>query len=148
VASPRRFNAAVVLLLVGGVLEVFGVTSFVIQTISTPGQKFGPLAFVFGPLLFAAGIIQLVVGPTAFRKGSKWAWYIMLVVVIAGVSNVVYDWPYLGAFAVALFPFYGGFALAALLLTYKGSSRRKSSQPPESDCSHALEGSVPGFPRP
>ncbi len=83
-----------------------------------PGQTFSPLDFVFGPLLVASGIIQLVVGPTAFRKGSKWAWYIMLFVVFVGVSNVVYDWPYLGAFAVVLFPVYGGLALVALLLTY------------------------------
>ncbi len=85
-----------------------------------PGYTPGPLDFVFAPLIWVMGIVQLFVGPTAFRKGTKWGWYLILLAWLVALANGIYDSivasPSTG---VGTFFVFGGPALLALLLAYR-----------------------------
>ncbi len=105
-----------VLIALGGLLDVYGTISYMAQN----GWVLPTLDWVFGGLVTLGGIIQVVVGPTAFRKRTKWGWYLVLFAALASLLNGVYDSivasPFLG---FVLYIFYGGPALSGLLLTYR-----------------------------
>ncbi len=80
----------------------------------------GPLDFIFAPSIGIMGIAQLVIGPTAFRKGVKWGWYLILlawlIVLINGIYDAIVASPSTG---VGTFFVFGGPELLALVLTYR-----------------------------
>lgn len=113
--DKRYEKAAWILVVLSGLMTLYGSISYWRQN----GGAFpGPLDFVFGPFFIVFGIIQVALGPTAFRRGAKWAWYIILLVLLGSLLNTVYD-VLQSAFLVILFFWYGGPALLALLLSYR-----------------------------
>ncbi len=118
----RRY--AWVLVVLGGLLDVYGTISYMAQN----SWILPTLDWVFGGLVTLGGIIQVVAGPTAFRKVAKWGWYLVLFAALASLLNGIYDSiiasPFLG---FILYIFYGGPALLALLLAYSQFFPKKPS---------------------
>ncbi len=105
-----------VLLVLGGLLDLFGAISYWAQngwTLPAPEQ------FVIAPFFIVFGIVQIALGPTAFRRGAKWAWYIILIGPLGSLLNTVYDSLGYTPLLSFLFFFYGGPALLGLLLSYR-----------------------------
>ncbi len=121
----RRYSW--VLIAVGGLLDVYGTISYGAQN----GWVLPTLDWLFGGLVTLGGIIQIVVGPTGFRNGTKWGWYLVLFAASASLLNGVYDSivasPLLG---FLLYIFYGGPALLGLRLTYRKFFPKKQTASP------------------
>ncbi len=82
----------------------------------------GPYDYIFAALFDGWVIVQLVVGPTLFRQGKKWGWYVILIawlitLVASILGSIKPESTVAGTFDILLF-FYGP-ATLALLLTYR-----------------------------
>jgi len=66
----------------------------------------------------AIGLIAILVGVKAFRRGEKWAWYAILVFVIVGIGTSIFDYLSWGGWYTGFFSFLP--ALLGLLLSAKG----------------------------
>jgi hypothetical protein len=65
------------------------------------------------------GLLAIILGLTAFRRGEKWAWYAIAVVVVAGVLTGLLDYLSWGGWYTFLFlglPPLLGLVLAAKML--------------------------------
>jgi hypothetical protein len=67
--------------------------------------------------LYAAvlGFLQVAIGLKAFRRGEKWAWYLMSVFVLNGVITNIFDYVSWGGWYTGFFAFLP--ALLGLLLS-------------------------------
>lgn len=105
-----------ILVLAGGLLDVYGVLSYNAQNrwvLTFP-------SYVFGFTVLIGGILQIILGPTLFRKGATLGWFLVLLSGLFALANGVYD--SVAAFwllGILLFIYYGGPAWLALGLTYR-----------------------------
>lgn len=138
--KPARRNSkyAVGLVVAGGVLWVVGAVTTVIPhlrcfscgalfgtsgargVVGYPTEAARDLAWadIFASLFIATGgILAIAIALNAFRNGERWAWYAILVFVIAGLLNTVLDQLEWGGWFTIVF--YGLFPTLGLLLATK-----------------------------
>ena len=121
VASQRERafrKYAWVLLILGGLLGL------IIFLPPPPGVTVtvGPYDLIFANLLRGWVILQLLIGPTLFRKGNKWGWYLImiawLVTFTAGIIGSI-GLPQSPAGVLSTLFYFWGPAMLALLLPYR-----------------------------
>jgi hypothetical protein len=92
-----------------------------------PAQAAHDLAWAdlyFAMSFGVVGLLVIIISLKAFRRGEKWAWYAILVFVVAGVLNTALDYLELGILASYLV--FGVPALLGLVLSFKNVFLSKS----------------------
>jgi hypothetical protein len=72
------------------------------------------------------GLLAVLIGLNAFRRGEKWAWYAVLILVVNGIITNIYDYLSWGGW------YTGFFAFLPMLLGLLLSTRRFFSRPLQS----------------
>ncbi|MGO8948216.1 MAG: hypothetical protein ACLQUY_11255 [Ktedonobacterales bacterium] len=137
--STRVSRVAVALVVAGGAIWVVSGVLYSAQIVScftcrsvvvapgvgTTGYPIAAIRSLAWDDLYATvyvvtiGLLAIIIGLTAFRRGEKWAWYAMAAFVLAGVMTSLLDYMSWGGWYTFLFLFLGLLPLLGLALSAK-----------------------------
>jgi hypothetical protein len=75
----------------------------------------------------AVAILAILIGLTAFRRGERWAWYAIWVVVASGALNALFDGLQAGPFVAFTFVFFGLLPFLGVILSARAFFTKEPS---------------------